>query len=84
MFAVGEDMLVKKFSLSDGQLEELQLEDMSEEIYAVSFCGSKDQSGLSMGGEKGVVYHVFLDGALNLKMDTMHTLLDLGAPINSL
>lgn len=77
-------MLVKKFSLSKGALEELQLEDLSEELYSISLCQAAGHQGLTVGGERGIVQHIQLDSESNLKLDSTKILHDLGSPVNSL
>lgn len=57
---------------------------MSEEVYSVSFCSASSHLGLSVGGERGLVQHISLDQAGDLKLNTIKTLHDLGSPVNTL
>lgn len=84
MFTVGEDTFAKLFSLHEGILQEIQLEDLSEELYSVSFCDQKGKFGLSVGGENGIVQHISLDANMNFKMDSIQNIFNLGSAVKAL
>jgi WD40 repeat protein len=81
-------MMVKKFTMSnDGTLEQDQVEDQGEELYAIALGKSTTEEGkfnLTFAGESGKVENMQLDNNFNISQATKQTLVDFGSQVNTL